>query len=218
MSTTKTTDIPITNLKGNVMQKLAGKYMPLIILSSAIISSFWNADGKGVVFVITAIIVTTIFSGFASKISKNVTLSPSYCSMDMGLQNWSILTNDTQSILMGYTIGYIMSCLIGVWGAVDIYKKITITILVVASSLFNLFIRANVVGMMMKGDVNHCISWKRWLGTFIFGAVGGVGIILILEAFTKSSVKKHILYNFGAGNGRSKSDKNPYYYCTDQNA
>ena len=37
MSTTKTTDIPITNLKGNVMQKLAGKYMPLIILSSAII-------------------------------------------------------------------------------------------------------------------------------------------------------------------------------------
>jgi len=206
--------------KGHLTQKLAGKYMPLIILSSAVISSLWNADGKGAMFVITAIMVTAIFSGFASTVSKKKNKDrkiPLYCSMDIGLPFSNLWTNDTQSILMGYTIGYIMSCLVGVWGAVHIPKKITITILVVASSLFNLFVRANIMGMM-KGDTNHCISWKRWLSTFILGAVGGAGIIVVLNAFIKSSIKKHILYNFGAGDGRSKSDKTPYYYCTDQNA
>jgi len=212
-------------VEGHLTQKLAGKYMPLIILSSAIISSFWNADGKGAMFVITAIMVTAIFSGFASKVSKKKNKNrkiPLYCSMDIGLPFSNLWTNDTQSILMGYTIGYIMSCLVGVWDAVDIFKKITITILVVASSLFNLFVRANIMGMMMKSangpNTNHCISWKRWLSTFILGAVGGAGIIVVLNAFIKSSIKKHILYNFGAGDGRSKSDKTPYYYCTDQNA
>lgn len=215
--------VPIEEVlkQGNIIQKLAGKYMPLIILSSAIISSLWNADGKGLTFLITAIIASVVLSGMASLVAQKeskVKTIPLYCSIDMGFPGKGFLTNDTQSILMGYTIGYIMSCLVGVWDAVDISKKITITILVVASSLFNLFVRANIMGMMMKGDTNHCISWKRWLSTFILGAVGGVGIIVVLNAFIKSSIKQHMLYNFGAGDGRSKSDKTPYYYCTDQNA
>ena len=204
--------------QGNIIQKLAGKYMPLIILSSAVISSFWNADGKGATFLITAIMVSVVFSGMASLAAKKdtkVKATPLYCSIGM-FSSSKFLTNDTQSILMGYTMGYVMSCLVSVWDSVVISKKITITILVVASSLFNLFIRANIMGMI-KGDINHCISWKRWLSTFALGVVGGACVIVLLNVVFKTSIKQHMLYNFGAGDGK-KSDKSPYYYCTDQNA
>ena len=82
-----------------------------------VISSFWNADGKGATFLITAIMVSVVFSGMASLAAKKdteVKKIPLYCSIGMFSSN-KFLTNDTQSILMGYTMGYIMSCLVSVW-------------------------------------------------------------------------------------------------------
>jgi hypothetical protein len=220
------TSIPVTELaqvvvpkQGNIIQQFAGRYMPLIILSSAMISSCWNANFKGATFLTTAIVWQAIASYIMSFLidDKPILAKPSYCSIEgfpkfptSNKRMGDTLKSNTHSILMGYTCGWIVMCLAMVWDVVEVGKKMGVVILTATCLLLNFGSRSNIFG-------TGCISWKKWLITFFLGLTGSVIMFMVLSAapIFPSYKRQHMFFNFGHEEGGG-SGKDPAYYCTYQ--
>lgn len=201
----------------SLIQNLATNYMPLMILSSAIISSFLNADFKGITFITTAFMwvgmCSMAINSFEKK--KNRTNKQNTICHMSGAWSWfRDYENDAQTILMGYTLGWIGLCLYIIWNICSVPNQIGIVMLLSISSILNCVVRSDLLN---RRDL-ACVSINRWLCTFGFGVIGGVAMFILAQTIAKSKWKEHMFYNFGTGDGRSKSAKTPYYYCTDQNA
>jgi hypothetical protein len=189
---------------------LITRYIPFIILSTAVVSSFLVADLKGFIFVLGAVIAVTADLGFRylvkrqrkdnSSINTSVAAQKQICGVDLG-KITSIFPNHSQSLVVGYTNGFLLTCMIlAGWTNIPEIRRISALAILLLTSFIHLVARTT-----------FCTKWTTWFKMFFIGSIFGIGIPMLIRVGHRKTIRPFMLY-FSEYEDMHKSPRTPNYY------
>lgn len=203
---------------------LITRYIPFIILSTAVVSSFLVADLKGFIFVSGAGVAVTLDLFFRflmkkkrsdnknSSINTSVAAKKQICGADLGKMT-SIFPNHLQSLVVGYTNGFLLTCMIlAGWTNIPEIRRISALAILLLTSFFHLVARTNIKSILTNNNNNpFCTKWTTWFKMFFIGSIFGIGIPMIIRLGHNKTLRQFMLY-FSEYEDMHKSPRTPNYY------
>lgn len=202
---------------------LITRYIPFIILSTAVVSSSLVADLKGFIFVLGAVFAVAADLGFSflmkkkrsdnkdSSINTSVAAKKQICGVDLGKMT-SIFPNHSQSLVVGYTNGFLLTCMIlAGWTNIPEIRRISALAILLLTSFIHLVARTNIKSILNNNNNPFCTKWTTWFKMFFIGSIFGIGIPMMIRVGGKKTIRPFMLY-FSEYEDMHKSPRTPNYY------
>jgi hypothetical protein len=200
---------------------LITRYIPFIILSTAVVSSSLIADLKGFIFVLGAVfaVAADFVARFLvkrqrkdnSSINTSVAAQKQICGVDLG-KITSIFPNHSQSLVVGYTNGFLLTCMIlAGWTNIPEIRRISALAILLLTSFIHLVARTNIKSILTNNNNPFCTKWTTWFKMFFIGSIFGIGIPMLSRLSHKKTIRQHMLY-FSEYEDMHKSPRTPNYY------
>lgn len=207
----------------NGFANLITRYIPFIILSTAVVSSSLVADLKGFIFVLGAVFAVAADLGFSflmkkkrsdnkdSSINTSVAAKKQICGVDLGKMT-SIFPNHSQSLVVGYTNGFLLTCMIlAGWTNIPEIRRISALAILLLTSFIHLVARTNIKSILNNNNNPFCTKWTTWFKMFFIGSIFGIGIPMMIRVGCKKTIRPFMLY-FSEYEDMHKSPRTPNYY------